>query len=272
MSDMSGQYFTTNEFAKMCGVTKHTLFYYDEIGLLKPEVVNSKGYRYYSFRQSYLLDIINVLKKAGSSLQEIREFFQNQNTSHLITLLKQKQTELELEMFRIQRMQGILGSAIKMTESTLEASQNVPCVEECDVEYFIATPLEVGDEKDYSVKLSEHRGYCEERSIQHEFPIWSILNKESFESGDISWAYVANKLKVPIIDEKMIKKPKGLYAIMNHKGSYDTISETCFVIQNYIKREGMKICGDVYTVDLINYFSEANPDSYIIRVSVQVMV
>lgn len=40
-------YFSTGEFAKLAGVSKHTLFYYDEIGLLSPEIKNKEnGYRY----------------------------------------------------------------------------------------------------------------------------------------------------------------------------------------------------------------------------------
>lgn len=272
MSDISNQYFTTSELAKMCGVTKHTLFHYDEIGLLKPEFINVNGYRYYSFRQSYLLDIINVLKKAGSSLQEIKEFIRNQNTPQLVKLLKQKQDELEVELIRIKRMQGILGSAIQMTKTTMEATRDVPSVEECEVEYFIATPLEQGDDKEFAIKLSEHREYCEKHFINHEFPIWTIINKDCFESDNISWGWIANRLKAPIPVEKMITKPKGYYAVMDHRGSYDTVSETCSIIKKYIERKRMKVSGNAYTMDLLNYFSEQNPDSYVIRISVEVSV
>lgn len=273
MSNISSQYFTTSELAKMCGVTKHTLFHYDEIGLLKPEFINEKGYRYYSFRQSYLLDIINVLKKSGSSLQEIKEFLQNQNTPQLVNLLRQKQNELEVEMLRVKRMQGILGSAIQMTETTMKELRNVPTIEECEMEYFIATPLEVGDDKEFSVKLSEHRSYCEKHFINHEFPIWTIISKESFESDNISWGYIANLLKAPISDKKMmITKPKGVYVVLDHRGSYDTVSETCSLIKKYIERKRMKVCGNAYTMDLLNYFSEQNPNSYVIRISVEVSV
>ena len=31
-------YLTTGEFAKLAGVSKHTLFHYDKIGLLSPEI------------------------------------------------------------------------------------------------------------------------------------------------------------------------------------------------------------------------------------------
>ncbi|MFM9280762.1 MerR family transcriptional regulator [Paenibacillus jiagnxiensis] len=273
MPEIYNQYFTTSELASMCGVTKHTLFHYDEIGLLKPEFINAKGYRYYSFRQCYLLDIINVLKKAGSSLQEIKEFIQNQNTPLLVKLLKQKQHDLEAEQLRIKRMQDILRSAIQMTETTMEGLRDVPLIEECEEEYFIATPLEHGDDdKEFTRKLSEHRDYCEKHVIDHEFPIWTIIGQDGFETSDFSYDYIANLLKAPIPGEKMIIKPKGFYAVMDHRGSYETMPETCSILQKYIEQNGMKVCGNAYAMDLLNYFSEKNPDSYVIRIAVKVSV
>lgn len=88
------QYFTTSEFAKVCGVTKHTLFHYDEIGILKPEIVKENGYRYYSYKQFYTFDIIAVLKGTGTPLNEIKEYIQDQNTLHFLSMLKQKQLQL----------------------------------------------------------------------------------------------------------------------------------------------------------------------------------
>ena len=50
------QYLTTGEFAKICGVTKHTLFHYDDIGILKPEIVKANGYRYYAIKQFFTFE------------------------------------------------------------------------------------------------------------------------------------------------------------------------------------------------------------------------
>ena len=36
-------YMTTGEFARMMRVSKDTLFHYDKIGLLKPDIVMSRG-------------------------------------------------------------------------------------------------------------------------------------------------------------------------------------------------------------------------------------
>lgn len=55
MNNNSKPLFTTGEFAGLCNIRKDTLFYYDEIGLLKPEIIQDNGYRYYSANQLFYL-------------------------------------------------------------------------------------------------------------------------------------------------------------------------------------------------------------------------
>ncbi|MCM3749498.1 MerR family transcriptional regulator [Paenibacillus pasadenensis] len=270
MSEINKRYFTTSEMANISGVTKHTLFHYDEIGLLKPEFVHTNGYRYYSLRQSYILDMISVLKKAGSSLREIKGFLQDRSGSTLVELFKSKQQELEAELLRVKRMQDLLQNAILMTEKPMEPLRSEPSLEECETEYLVATPLELGSDEEFNTKLSEHRSYCEEHLINHEFPVWAIWSKETFESGSFLWGYVANKIKAPIKGDRMLTKPKGLYVVMDFTGSYESIMLAAPILKEFIERNGLKVDGDVYTMDLINYFSEADFDSYIIRIWIQV--
>ncbi|MES9688512.1 MerR family DNA-binding transcriptional regulator, partial [Bacillus sp. JJ353] len=63
MSEDLRKYFTTGEFAKLCHVKKQTLFHYDEIGLLSPEIKKENGYRYYSYNQFELFQVINLFKE-----------------------------------------------------------------------------------------------------------------------------------------------------------------------------------------------------------------
>ena len=46
MSKQNG--ISIKQAAQWSGVTVRTLHYYDQIGLLKPQVVGENGYRYYS--------------------------------------------------------------------------------------------------------------------------------------------------------------------------------------------------------------------------------
>lgn len=54
MNNNSKPLFTTGEFARLCNIRKDTLFYYDEIDLLKPEIIQDNGYRYYSANQLFI--------------------------------------------------------------------------------------------------------------------------------------------------------------------------------------------------------------------------
>lgn len=65
-------------------------------------------------------------------------------------------------------------------------------------------------------------------------------------------------------------KPKGMYAVMNHQGSYESMPETYSIMKEDIEREGLRVCGHVYALDLLSYFAESNPDEYLIKIYVQV--
>ena len=67
--------FTAGEIAKLSGLSKQTILFYDKKGILKPDYVDpDNGYRYYSADQLDFLDNISMLKEIGLSLDEIRTF------------------------------------------------------------------------------------------------------------------------------------------------------------------------------------------------------
>ena len=66
-------YMTTGEFAALMGVSKYTLFHYDDIGLFSPEYVAENGYRMYSLYQLETLETILMLRDLGMPLKEIRQ-------------------------------------------------------------------------------------------------------------------------------------------------------------------------------------------------------
>lgn len=84
------RYISTGEFAKLVGVTKHTLFHYDEIGLFSPEVKLKNGYRYYSFPQLEVFDTIYTLRKLGMPLEKIRTYTDHQNPDLLLNLFQEE--------------------------------------------------------------------------------------------------------------------------------------------------------------------------------------
>ena len=83
------------EFAKMCGTKISVLRHYDREKLLVPQYTdNFSGYRYYSSEQILTFYRINALKKAGFSLQEIKEIISGRKNNKEIELIfSQKEKE-----------------------------------------------------------------------------------------------------------------------------------------------------------------------------------
>lgn len=94
---------TAGEFAKIVGVTKHTLFHYDEIGLFRPEKKGENGYRYYSMAQIEVFDVIYTLKDLDMPLSEIREYLDRRSPGTLLELLDKEQEIVEQKEKRLKR-------------------------------------------------------------------------------------------------------------------------------------------------------------------------
>lgn len=92
---------STREFARMCGVERRTLHYYDEIDLLKPIEVEPNGYRVYASHQIDTMGMIKALQAVGMPLNEIKRLMNEENLTvsmpllqKQIQLIKEKQEEL----------------------------------------------------------------------------------------------------------------------------------------------------------------------------------
>ncbi len=87
------------EFSKICEVSRKTLRYYDEIGLIKPDEINPEnGYRYYSIGQLRKMLFINRLKSYHFSLEEIKammELEEDQSEEKLCIAFNSKRMEIQ---------------------------------------------------------------------------------------------------------------------------------------------------------------------------------
>ena len=71
---------TIGEFSKQTDVSIKSLRYYDEIGILPPVYIDKfTNYRYYSFEQVAIVNIIKLCIGLGIPLKEIKNFAQKEN-------------------------------------------------------------------------------------------------------------------------------------------------------------------------------------------------
>ncbi len=98
------------DFANLVNISVRTLRYYDEIGLLKPEIVDRyTSYRYYTDDNVVEAQFITLLKEVGFTLQEIidyKKFLNNfdddgEGTNQFL-LKKQEQISRQMEKLQEQ--------------------------------------------------------------------------------------------------------------------------------------------------------------------------
>ena len=105
---MRGLVYKIGDFSNLVNIPVRTLRYYDEIGLLKPEIVDKfTSYRYYTEDNVVEAQFITLLKEVGFTLQEIIDYknflndFDNDDDGTNQFLLK-KQEQISEEMERLQ--------------------------------------------------------------------------------------------------------------------------------------------------------------------------
>lgn len=261
-----------SDFAKLCGVTKDTLFHYEDIGILKPEIIRDNGYRYYNIQQFFTYEIISILKEAGTPLKEIKWYIEHLDVDHYTALLTDKLIVLKDERAKIDRMINILQNTINTTGKAMQEFSTEPRIEEQDEQYMLAVNLSRDEnEKDRIAKIFEQYKFCLGQGISEMLPAGFIINKSNiekniFDNPDYYFCEISS-----IIDNLLLHtKPKGRYAVINHRGSYDNIVTSADKLMDYIRMNGLKITGNAYIFELLGFLAVGDENKYLVKIAIAV--
>ena len=273
MSEMQKLYFNTGEFARLCGTTKETLFYYDRIGILKPDKVAPNGYRCYSCTQFLDYDLIRVLGQAGSSLKEIKWYLEHYDSHHFLSLLREKQEKIAIQRRRLEQMEQMLAHTVTMTERALGAVYGEPYIERQERELLLAVPLAPGEgerAEGIVARLAEHFARCEHYRLADKFPLGSIIPRENVLRGSDEESFFFSRVPADFEHEGLYQKPAGSYATILHKGKSETFGDAYRVLLRYIEEQGRVVCGNCYVYDLVSYLASGTEENFVYQISIQI--
>lgn len=108
MSGLKTLEYHAADFARLAGVNKKTLLYYDEIGLFHPIRVEPNGYRVYSWFQLDRLALIAALRDLGVPLEEIRTYLSRSDPKSLDEMLTRQSEELERRISLLEKRRTML--------------------------------------------------------------------------------------------------------------------------------------------------------------------
>lgn len=271
MDKKSRSWFRAGEFARLCGVSKHTLFHYDEVGVVRPSREAENGYRWYSTDQFYAMDLVETLQATGMTLAEIKAYRESCTPEKFLALLEEQQRALAKEQEKLARMQRVLKATVTRTREGLLAQIGEPRLEQWKAQPLIVTQTKGQGDREQMEACTNHWEYCFSRGIGQELPIGTMVKKEYLLARDYDrWDCFFNPISRARKCDRLFVRPEGTYAVIDIRAPYEGVSVAYKTLLPFVEDEGYVICGNSYEQDLISYMATNDPAEYVIRVAVQV--
>lgn len=261
--------FSTGEFAKLNGVNKRTLHYYNDIGLFQPEITEENGYHYYSLMQSMQLEMILLLRKLGLSIDDIREYTNSPSDDSFAKILTDKKRLIDQSIEQLMEAKDFLQQKLDKLELGLSAEHGkIELVHLPERRILLSEPITgIYDEVDFSVvaefsmRLKKLFGlydnFGSRISSEH-------IMEQEFQKYDAFFAYGRED-----IDEYEEMRPEGDYLRTFCIGGWDKLKDVYQMIMSYVKEHGLILQGYAYEEGL-NEMSLRRGDDYITMITVAV--
>lgn len=272
MSENKNEYLTTGEFAKICGIPKHILFYYDQINLFQPEIIKENGYRYYSFRQFDTFSIISALKRLGMPLKEIKKYMDERNPEKLVNLLEQKSNEVAKEIIKLKNTKRGIDFLKDLTENALSTEYNIiePAYHK-SMKALCSTFMDNENDNSYSNFLTELIAFRNDSNASMiDFLGASLTIDNIREKRFDSFSYLYTKTNNVDKKNNTLVRKEGWYLQVYYKGSYRNISEMYTKIMQYANDHQIKLGKNAYEEYLIFEISTKNRDDYVTLILIEI--
>lgn len=182
--------YTVKKLSELAGISGRTLRFYDQIDLLKPNRINSSGYRIYGGKEVDRLQQILFYRNLGLPLEEIKEVLDAPNfdsetalTAHYQHLLEQQQQ---------------LNKLIATVEKTLQVKRGMSSM--TDKEKFEGFKKELieKNETQYGDEIREKYG---NQAVEETNKKMAGMSKEKYEAFEKLGNELLEELEVAMNDQ-----------------------------------------------------------------------
>lgn len=266
-------YFTSGEFAKLCGTTKETLRHYHNKGILSPKKEGDNGYFYYEAWQFFEFDLISLLIYAGNSLQEIRQYLDSYNTENFLELMKGSKERLLRKREKIESMLRVVDNSVALANLGLKHDGHQLTIAACEEEYYLTVPIEESayeNKRNLLDAFSRFWAHSADNPLIGEYPYSYVIPEESYRKGDYSIKYIAGKLDEPSGNRNIHTKSAGRYAILFHYGSIDEVHVSCRRLCEEVQQLKLESAGPLYVDELISNHVTPEEKDHVTKVSIRV--
>ena len=200
--DQTEKLLSIGQFAALHGINKKTLMWYDEIGLFRPAAINPEnGYRCYHYRQSPILETILLLRELDVSLPEIQEFMKHRSAEHMKDLLKEKLSDLDLQIMHLKAVQKNLSNRLSDMETLLTMDLSEISIIEKEERCLVTVDIDSTTTYEQEVELITAQTAKYRLGRLHDASYGSMIPVERLLAGDYEH-YTKLFIEIPFLRPK----------------------------------------------------------------------
>lgn len=266
-------FFTISDFAKLSGVTRQTLIYYDRIGLFSPDHVAENGYRMYSRHQLDVIGIITILADLGVELKQIKSILKSISPDTMEEVLEYQLSNIKGRIKKLTALEDMLELRLGQIRTGKSVVGNTPAFHitqlDVDVPFFVGKTINSAHSDINDEMVLEFFESIEKRHIPLVFTFGYIKELSCISQGEFDKAKcLCFRVKNPEYANNVMKK--GKYLVGYGHGYYGKSSELYKDLIDYAERNNLSLIGDAYEEYLIDELAQTDANSYIFQVSIQV--
>ena len=231
------------EAADICRVSRKTLRFYEELGLLVPDHVSPKnGYRYYSEDTVMMIPILKYYKQMGFRLQEMTGVSDTTDYFYHQRNFLSKLDELKREEERIQNCHESVSDWVGLLNEGTMAMEKIINI--------------------------EWTNYLEHFESEITGPV--ILSFDDYQSKAAGRIKRATVIQKPVRNSKFLipRQDFGgqIFACLYHLGDHKTISEKYRLLEEWAVENNYEIGPNCYERYVIDYWSIQDPNKFVTEI------
>lgn len=269
------EYYSIGEVSKICNISKKTLRFYDQIGIISPDkVCDENNYRFYNRKTLLSVPMIKYYKQMGFKLEEMKEFLDGNTYLVFGEHFRKKIEELkELESDIYKKYTSVKDWYDLILEAQLVIENDV---HEVAVKYIDASDF-CYMEQDFNYNYMESiinidfTNYIE--SINNEITGPILINFPSFEdrmNGKSNKVRIMQKTILDCRESEIMKFGGYMVACCYHIGAHETINSTYKMICDWAVAHGYKCAEESYERYVTDYWTTRNSEQFVTEIMIKV--
>ncbi len=269
---MENTLFTISEFAKISGINRKNLIYYDSIGLLRPEVIAENGYRYYSYRQIEQSYVILTLKTLDIPLEEIKQYLLRRSPAHGLELFKEQLGYFKQKIDYLHHINDFLENRIKAIDESAAAPLNTPLLEKRSPETYYISTAKADPQNAYDT--DELTAFYDELLAVNAFVNYNFGLLYTFDqpvaSPQINSSHYLLLTTEPRVQYATRIKPSGNYLVYYHKGDFTHFNIAFEALVRYAREHQIHLNQEAFYEILIDELVSTDSHHQICKLSIHV--